>query len=149
LAALVLCASLAQAWAKESTPVRSTKGRIVASGRLDRNVATAVESIEGLVASLAGTERTPTAIKSCCDGAWRLHLAAVFDRPAGGDKLFLTFTEKDTDARVFGTEISVKPGDAGRSCNDLVIGKELGFAAGQHVPAGAHAPRGRRGARAR
>jgi len=86
VAALVVCASLAQAWAKESTPVRSNKGRIVASDvsiETSETSPSAVESIEGLVASLAGADRRPTAIKSCCDGAWRLHLAAVFDRPAG------------------------------------------------------------------
>src|SRR5262245_23024636 len=118
-AGLMVCAALSPASAKDvkskdvnkdvkdpptttSAPAaHSLKGRIVASDVSIEVPVSSLQSDDGLAAALGGAEQHPRAIAGCCDGAWRVHLAAVLERPAESDTLSLAFRDKGAPDPMF------------------------------------------------
>jgi hypothetical protein len=128
--AILALGGLSSAWAYGPADNEAYRGRIIAS---EVSIAEAVgssASVEELVQSLRRLELD--AIEPCCDGAWRFHLAALLDRPAGDDVLVLSFHDKGGERRqIFSTEVPVKTNQWLVVVPDLVVTKDLGFQTGQ------------------
>jgi hypothetical protein len=129
---LTMWAIVPVASAGEANELVGYRGRIVTSDvAIAAPVDSSPDSVAELVATLKRFEQTEP-IAACCDGAWRVHFAAVLDRPARQDVLVLAFHDKD-GARadpVFSTEVSVKREQPVVVLNDFVISNDLGFLAG-------------------
>ena len=108
-------------------------GLIVASDVYLR--ATPFASAETLVEAMSRL-RPPQPIGTCCGGAWRVHFAALLERPPGDQTLDLVFYDlpavgrPGARIRVFSSAIPVSPDETTIIIDDFVISKDLGFVAG-------------------
>jgi hypothetical protein len=131
-AALLTCLS-----SSDARPARADKG-----ARVGLVVASDVHLLPQSFASVAGLQeamdrlRQPQPIRSCCGGAWRIHFAALLDRPAATDALDLEFLDvsspdrSEARRRVFSSSIAVVPGQVTVFVDDFVITQDEGFASG-------------------
>jgi len=109
--------------------------------------ATPFDSPAALVEAMKRLQQ-PQVIGACCGGAWRVHFAALLERPSGEDTLNLAFDDVSTSAgseqriRVFSSAIPVEPGEATVFVNDFVISKDQGFIAGHQYEVSLWPPAG-------
>lgn len=95
-----------------------------------------VDSVDKLVDAMSRLKQ-PQAIRACCEGAWRIHFAAVLERRSGEATLELRFDPASSPAAddprtpVFSTTVPVDAGSATVLVNDFVISRDQGFVAGQ------------------
>jgi hypothetical protein len=78
----------------------------------------------------------PQPISACCGGAWRVHFAALLERPIDDATLDLEFVDVRAAAepapprQVFSSPVAVRPGQTTIFVDDFVITAAQGFAAG-------------------
>jgi hypothetical protein len=146
---VILAASLSLATARDRD--RAVAGAVAHTGLIvASNVylfATPFDSPAALVEAMKRLQQ-PQIIGACCGGAWRVHFAALLERPSGEDTLNLAFDDVSTSGgseqriRVFSSAIPVGPGEATVFVNDFVISKDQGFIAGHQYEVSLWPPAG-------
>jgi hypothetical protein len=127
------------------TPNGARTGLIVAS-----NVYLLAEPFDSEASLVEAMDRLnqPQPISVCCGGAWRVHFAALLERPTGDDTLNLEFRDvssldgPEPRSAVFSSAIATRSRQMTIFVNDFVITKEQGFAAGHEYEVSLWRPAG-------